>query len=81
MRLLTMRLLTMRQREGELKTCDKSIEYEVLGLPPGHHAVIAFDDTGWQILHGNHGIPGEWVGTYESAEAALVALQQALADD
>jgi hypothetical protein len=74
-------VLTMGLRQGMLKTGEKTIEYEVMGLPPRHQAIIRLGIDGWQILHGNDGIPGEWVGTYESAEAALAALQEALAED
>jgi hypothetical protein len=76
-------ILTMRLREGTEapKARDKSIEYEVMDLPPGHQAIIALAYDGWQILHANDGFSGEWVGTYESAEAALAALQEALEED
>ena len=57
------------------------IEYEVFGLPPGHRAIIALAPDGWYIQHSNDGIPGERVGAYEAATAALMALREALAEE
>lgn len=76
-------VLTMRLRGDTeaLKGSDKTIEYEVVGLPSGHRAIIALDNDGWQILHESDGFPAEWVGHYETAEAALAALQEALEED
>jgi hypothetical protein len=76
-------VLTMRLRPGTetLKRNKKRIEYEVLGLPPGHEAIIKLGNDGWQILRGSDTFPGEWVGDYDTAEAALAALQEALEED
>jgi hypothetical protein len=74
-------ILTIRRR-AEAETLKASaIEYEVFGLPPGHHAIIALARDGWYIQHSNDGIPGERVGAYEAATVALKALQEALAED
>jgi hypothetical protein len=76
-------MLTMRVRKGTetLKTFAKAIEYEVVGLPPGHEATIALFDDRWKIIHSDNGTRGEWVGPYETAAAALAALQEALEED
>lgn len=74
-------ILTVRLREEAETLKALAIEYEVLGLPPGHHAIIALAPDGWYIQHSNEGIPGERVGAYEDATVALKALQEALAED
>ena len=54
-------------------------QYYVFGLPSGHSAVIRSGNSGWWILHQDEpDQPGEWVGSYESAEAALANLESAL---
>jgi hypothetical protein len=76
--MLTMRL---RQATETLKAPEKTIEYEVVGLPPGHEARIALFDDRWKIIHSDSGTRGEWVGPYQTAAAALAALQEALEED
>ena len=53
--------------------------YEVSGLGPGDHATIALAGGKWQILYRTGDDPGEWAGAYETADAALSALQDAYA--
>jgi hypothetical protein len=76
-------ILTMRLQRGTEtpKAPERTIEYEVVGLPPGHEARIALFDDRWKIIHSDNGTRGEWVGSYESAAAALAALQEALEED
>lgn len=51
------------------------VNYEVLGLAPGEQGWIGQTDNHWQILRANNGVQGNWTGSYNSAEDALVALQ------
>jgi hypothetical protein len=54
-------------------------QYRIMGLPLGHNALIRFENGEWWILHtDDSGQPEEWVGNYESTEAALAALEEAL---
>jgi hypothetical protein len=50
--ILTMRL---RQATETLKAPEKTIEYEVVGLPPRHEARIALFDDRWKIIHIDNG--------------------------
>jgi hypothetical protein len=54
-------------------------QYRVMGLPPGHNALIRFKNGEWNILHTDEpNQSGEWAGGYESADAALAALEAVL---
>ena len=59
----------------ELSNFDEVYSYEVTGLPHGEEAWISLFKQLWQILRVRNGLQGEWTGEYESAEAALAALQ------
>jgi hypothetical protein len=59
----------------------KGNQYRVMGLPLGHNALIQFENGEWWIQHADDsGHLGEWVGNYESAEVALEALEEAMAE-
>ena len=55
-------------------------QYEVQGLPPGEQAWIANFGAphrqDWRILRARNGVQTDWTGQFESADAALVVLQE-----
>jgi hypothetical protein len=50
--------------------------YTVMGLPCGVDARIAhFPPEGWRCMVTKKGVDGPWIGNYDTAEAALAALE------
>lgn len=55
-------------------------QYEVENLPSGERAWVANfggpHQANWRILRAENGVQSDWTGDYESAEAALAAIQK-----
>ena len=69
---------TMWFHDGPVLTRDNPIQYEVVGLPPGHERILIGQNLDvrpirWQILRFD-GVFA-WRGGYETPEAALAELQ------
>ena len=65
---------TITSGDGPSLTNDRVIQYRVLGLPPGHDALI------WKPEHSNWkttlifcGNQSEWKGNYKTKESAALA--------
>ena len=52
--------------------------YDVVGLPAGEHAKVAYFNQAWRFLRWNDEWHGNWTGTYVSAEAAVDGLWEEL---
>ena len=52
--------------------------YDVIGLPAGHGATIAFLSNAWRFMRWNDQWHGNWTGRFDTAEAALDALREDL---
>ena len=52
--------------------------YEVIGLPAGHGATIAYFSDAWRFIRWNDEWHGNWTGRYDSAQSALDALREDL---
>jgi hypothetical protein len=52
--------------------------YDVIGLPAGHGATIAFFSDAWRFMRWNEQWHGNWTGRFDTAEAALDALREDL---
>jgi len=52
--------------------------YDVVGLPAGHGATIAYFSDAWRFLRWNDQWHGNWTGKFDSAQAALDALREDL---
>jgi hypothetical protein len=50
--------------------------YDVIGLPAGHGATIAFLSDAWRFMRWNDQWHGNWTGRFDSAQAALDALRE-----
>ena len=50
--------------------------YDVIGLPAGHGAAIAFLSDAWRFMRWNEQWHGNWTGRFDSAQAALDALRE-----
>jgi hypothetical protein len=52
--------------------------YDVIGLPAGHGATIAYFSDTWRFMRWNDQWHGNWTGRFDSAQAALDALREDL---
>ena len=57
---------------------DQPLGYDVAGLPPNLAIEIAEMNGRWQLLVVRDGDVGEWQGDFDSADAALAAIERAL---
>jgi hypothetical protein len=65
-------------RAWDLHESDAAAAYEVAGLPPDLAVEIAEMHGCWQLLVVRDGMRGEWQGDFESADAALAAIEREL---
>lgn len=79
----TLKLEAMSWFRNVSEGSQRVIQYRVVaGLPPESQAWIAyFGHEGWRILREIHGVQGHWHGNYESAEEAIAALQDEIAQE
>jgi hypothetical protein len=73
---LTLRAIAHIGKGPSLTEDRRVFQYEVLGLPPGQQAWIAFfQGEGWRILRVIDGKQGKWEGAYAQADEARGALE------
>ena len=65
--------------EGGERTTDSPFAYDVAGLPDSLSIEIAEMNGRWRLLVVRDGIHGDWQGDFDSAEQALAAIEQELA--